>query len=178
MNVLKLSNLSPVISTTATTCIRPISTSLALRHNPGLKKKAKVALDQKKLQQLKKKEELRMKKAVLQTPIDPDAEPEYDWFTAERQRPAPVLTDEETETRALLNKEWARFQMKKHIEELTMSRKKVDARNAALRELKKESQFLYDEALKMDKTIFPLTLMGPTETPPIEGYLAPDFVDK
>ena len=134
-------------------------------------------MDAKKMQKQKEKQEMRMRKQLLQPPADPDSIPDISWFAPDRKRPKPAHSDEIIETRALLCKEWCRYQMKKHIDDLQVIRDKIELRNKALRELQKESQFLYEEAMKVDKTMFPLTLLGPMETPPMEGYQPPDFVD-
>ena len=67
--------------------------------------------------------------------------------------------------------------MKLHSEDLQKITTKEACRKQALKELQRESQFLYDEAMKFDKQIFPFTLKGPMETPPQPGYQPPDFAD-
>ena len=158
--------------------IRCISLTPLILHNPALKKKVKVVVDQKKLERQKSRQELKMRKQAVVLPVDLDSIPDPSWSEPGRQRENPVLTEDEKEKRVLLQKEWARFQMKEHISDLKSVRNKLHARSEALRELKKESLFLYEEALKVDKTIFPLVIKGPLNSPPLDGYIAPDFVDK
>jgi len=157
---------------------RLISSTTILYHNPGLKKKAKIALDQKKMQRQKERQDLRARKQGVSIPIDPDSIPDPTWFHQSRQREIVTLTEQQIEERVLLQKEWAREQMKNHKIDLKMIRDRVKARQDALRELKKESIFLYEEALKLDKDIYPLAIKGPMSTPPLDSYIAPDFVDE
>ncbi|XP_066919296.1 large ribosomal subunit protein mL40-like [Clytia hemisphaerica] len=159
-------------------CCRTLHVSLVVNHNPGLKKKSKVAVDPKKLQRQKERQEAKLRKQVIQPPMDPDSIPDPLWFNEDRQRPKLQLSEEETEQRVLLQKNWSKYQMRKHVDDLRLMRNKLKCRNDALRELKKESEFLYNEALKVDKVNFPITLKGPMETPPLADYLPPDFVDE
>ena len=158
--------------------VQPVASTMVLNHNPGLKKKTKVAIDPKKLQRQKERQEMKLLKHVISPPVDMDSIPHPSWFHADKQREKLVLSDEEIEKRALLKKDWSRYQMKKHINDLRVLRDKMKCKHDALNELKKESEFLYNEALIVDKSIFPLTLNGPMETPAMEGYEAPDFVDQ
>ena len=159
-------------------CCRSLHGSMVLNHNPGIKKKSKVAVDPKKLQRQKERQEAKLRKQVIQPPVDPDSIPDPTWFNKERHRTTKVLTEEEVEQRILLQKDWSKYQMQKHVKELRIIRDKLKCRTDALRELKKESEFLYNEALKVDKINFPLVLNGPMETPPIAEYQPPDFVDE
>ena len=158
--------------------LRAISTSSCLLHNPGLKKKSKPLLDQKKLKKQQEKQEYRQRKQMIQPPVDPDSIPDPSWFNADWQRVIDVVSKEQIESNSLLRKEWSRYQMKNHINDLRMIRDKVKCRSDALRELKKESEFLYQEAEKVDKTFLPSTFIGPMETAPLEVYEPPDFVDE
>ena len=164
-------------SSCAIQCCRSLHGSLVLNHNPGLKKKSKVAVDPKKLQRQKERQEAKARKQVIQPPVDPDSIPDPTWFNEERVRTTQASTEAEIEERILLQKEWSQYQMQQHVKELRIVRDRLKCRNDALRELKKESEFLYNEALKVDKINFPLVLKGPMETPPIAGYQPPDFVD-
>lgn len=158
--------------------IRCISLTPLVLHNPALKKKVKVVVDQKKLERQKSRQELKMRKQPVVPPVDLDSIPDPFWSEPGRQRENPVLTEDEKERRILLQKEWARFQMKEHISDLKSVRDRVHSRSEALRELKKESLFLYEEALKVDKNMFPLVIKGPLNSPPFDDYIAPDFVDE
>lgn len=158
-------------------CCRSFHGSMVLNHNPGLKKKSKAAVDPKKLQRQKERQEAKARKQVIQPPVDPDSIPDPAWFNKERVRTTQALTEAEVEKRILLQKEWSRYQMQQHLKELRVVRDRLKCRSNALRELRKESEFLYNEALKVDKINFPLILKGPMETPPIADYQPPDFVD-
>merc|ERR1712126_52425 len=165
-------------------CITPssmcfISTSSILSHVPTLKKKgSKLTANALKLQKQRENKALKLKSKEVEPPPDPASVPDPSWLSADRRRPKVILREEVIDGRALLEKEWSRLQMKKHVNDLTILRDKMKSRRTALSELQKESVFLYDEAMKVDKTMFPLTLVGPTETPPLEDYIPPDFVDK
>ena len=154
---------------------RTIHVSSTMNHNPGLKKKSKVAMDPKKLQRQKERQDAKLRKQLVQPPMDPDSIPDPVWFDVARERPSITLREEEMEERILLQKEWSKYQMVKHREDLSRIRDKLKCRTDALRELKKESLFLYEEALKVDKISF--KLKGPMETPPLIDYQPPDFVD-
>ena len=64
--------------------------------------------------------------------------------------------------------------MEKHKEELKKIHERIKSRQDALRELRKVAPNLHEEVLKVDKSMFPLVLNGPVETPPILNYIAPD----
>mgnify|MGYP001800519442 CR=1 FL=1 len=68
--------------------------------------------------------------------------------------------------------------MQQHKEELQRLQEMIRCREVALKELKKTSLYLYQEAIKVDKSLFPFEFMGPTETPSIPDYSAPDMEDK
>ncbi|XP_076438414.1 large ribosomal subunit protein mL40-like [Babylonia areolata] len=91
-----------------------------------------------------------------------------------RRRPAEELAFEEKERRALLHKEWARVRMREYKQECTVWARVVNAQQRALDELRFESEELYQMAIQPDETLIPLEFKGPTATPPIKGYQAPD----
>ena len=157
---------------------RTIYISNNLNHNPGLKKRTKSALDPKKQQRQLERQEAKLRKQVISPPPDPDSLPDPTWYNDNRKRELPNLTDVEQESRILLQKEWSRYQMSKHKSDLKMIRDKLKCRSDALYELKRESEFLYNECIKLDKDNFPLSLKGPMETPQMKDYQPPDFVDE
>ena len=67
--------------------------------------------------------------------------------------------------------------MKTHREELNKLQVRARSRQDALNELKKISMDLYNEAIKVNRTIYPLVLNGPVETPAFDEYIAPDLDD-
>ncbi|RUS74330.1 hypothetical protein EGW08_017900 [Elysia chlorotica] len=97
----------------------------------------------------------------------------------ERQRTAPVLSFEELENRALLQKQWGRFKTNAWIHQQRVYDKMIAAQDEALEELKAESEYLYQEALKVDYGMVAMRFEGPKSTPPIKDYAPPDgdYVD-
>ncbi|XP_022108361.1 39S ribosomal protein L40, mitochondrial-like [Acanthaster planci] len=87
-----------------------------------------------------------------------------------RKREAPDLTYEEQERRALLQKDWARHKFQEHVAETQRIRDLLKAQEKALRELRAESEELYQQAVQVDQGLFPFEVTGPTYTPPIPGY--------
>jgi len=87
-----------------------------------------------------------------------------------RKREVKVTVDEEEE-RIAQAKDWARFTVKRHWNELWHLDKVILAQTRALDELRKESDPLYDAAVQIDPELIPFSLWGPVVTPPIEGYL-------
>ena len=96
---------------------------------------------------------------------------------ANRKRQSPGFGPEVVEERVLLSKEWAKHTMKTHKEELHKLQARAKSRQDALNELKKVSIDLYNEAIKVNRTMYPLVLNGPVETPPFHEYIAPDLDD-
>ena len=154
-----------------------IRSSLVLQHNPGLKKKKKVILDPKKLAKQKERMELKRRKEAVMIPVDPDSLPDPSWYDSDRKRAVPELSEEEKERRILMQKEWTSYTMKKHVADVRMLQDKIKCRENALRELRKVSELLYQEAIKIDKDVYPMCIQGPVETPAQDGYEPPDFDD-
>lgn len=90
----------------------------------------------------------------------------------------PEVDEQEKERRVLLLKEWSKYRNQQQRNELRKLKDVIMSRELALRELKKVSPWHYEEAVKTDDSLFPLHLHGPTETPPIPGYIAPDIIDE
>ncbi|XP_032240406.2 39S ribosomal protein L40, mitochondrial-like [Nematostella vectensis] len=145
--------------------------SMPGRHDPNVKKKSKQFKDLKK----KKVPKIIRKPSEIVPPIDPDSLLNPAYLESNRQRAKVKLSEEEEEERILLLKEWSRYKMQQHKEDLQRLQEQARCREEALKELKKTSEFLYKEAIKADKTLFPLQLRGPTHTPPLTGYIAPDL---
>ncbi|XP_004207585.3 large ribosomal subunit protein mL40 [Hydra vulgaris] len=168
--------INTAVTSTTVNNVRLFMTTTKLNHSPNLKKKQAPQLDQKKLQRQKELEEAKLRKQIITPPIDPDSVPHPFWFNADRQRQSAILSEKELEERDLILKDWSRLQMNNHMACLQSIKIKVKCRTNALQELKKESEFLYNQAILVDRQMFPLTLVGPVETPPLDGYEAPDFV--
>lgn len=147
-----------------------IRQSLPARHNPSLKKKKGPVVDNKKKKQL-----VIRKPTEVVPPVDPESLINPALLDASRLRKPIKLSPEEQERRTLLLKEWSRYKMKQHKEDLQRVQELERCREEALKELKKSSLYLYHEAIKVGQDFFPLQFKGPAETPPIPDYMAPDM---
>lgn len=98
----------------------------------------------------------------------------YICFSRKRTRPKAALSQEEIESRAILQKEWARYKLKQKSQELQVVDRLMQAQQKALEELRKESEELFQEAIQPDLQMIPFTTKGPVATPPIENYESPD----
>ncbi|XP_022786270.1 39S ribosomal protein L40, mitochondrial-like [Stylophora pistillata] len=150
-----------------------IRQTIPARHNPGLKRKKGPVVQKKKRQTISN---IR-KTAEVVPPIDPESLLNTALLEASRQRRPVELSPEEKERRTLLLKEWSRYKMQQHKEDLQRFQELERCRQEALKELKKTSPLLYEAAIKVDGDFFPIEFKGPTETPPIPDYLAPDMED-
>ena len=97
---------------------------------------------------------------------------------SDRIRNVPKVDGDEEERRVLLLKEWSKYRNERQRKELRKLQDVISSRELALRELKKVSIWHYEEAVKTDDSLFPLHLQGPTETPPVVDYIAPDLIDE
>ncbi|XP_032899447.1 39S ribosomal protein L40, mitochondrial isoform X1 [Amblyraja radiata] len=147
--------------------------SLPMRAEPKKKKK----VDPKREQAVRDRLKKRLKKLER---VPPELIPIEDFITPtkfldeSRVRDLPKVTEEETEQRALLMKEWSRYKQKEHKKEAEMIHSMIEAQQEALQELRVESENLYQAAIKRDQGLFPLELQGCSYTPPIPDYQAPD----
>lgn len=91
-----------------------------------------------------------------------------------RVRSPPQLLSEESERRALLLKDWARYKQAQHKEEMAAIAQALDAQQEALKELRLESEELYEAAIQRDPELVPFLNQGPSHTPPIVNYQAPE----
>ncbi|XP_070821087.1 large ribosomal subunit protein mL40 isoform X1 [Chaetodon trifascialis] len=153
--------------------VMTLKTSAPLRAEPKKKKK----VDPKREQLIR--DRLRKKLKRLER-VPPEFIPIDDFITPgkcldeTRERSAPRLSFEESERRALLLKEWARYKQKQHMAEMEAVEHALEAQREALEELKLESEELYHAALKPDPLLLPFTYEGPTYTPPQTTHYAPD----
>lgn len=92
----------------------------------------------------------------------------------QRQRPETTLTPEETERRALLMKQWSRHRLQEHTADVQMLNRILYSQQRALEKLREESEELYQAAIQIDEKIMPITIKGPTLTPPVKEYDSPD----
>ena len=91
-----------------------------------------------------------------------------------RKREKMVIPEEEKERRFLLIKEWSRYRMEQHKQELQRLHSLKKSRERALRELKKVSLPLYSQALELNPALFPYECQPLTYTPPFPSYTPPD----
>lgn len=150
-----------------------LKTSAPLRAEPKKKKK----MDPKREELLKGRMRKKLKRLEK---VPPEFIPIEDFITSvkcmdeTRERSAPRLSFEQSEGRALLLKEWCRYKKEQHMAEMKAIELALEAQQEALKELKLESEELYQAALKPDPGLFPLTHEGPSYTPPNSKYDAPD----
>lgn len=159
----------PLWSTQAMT----LKTSAPLRAEPKRKKKVDPKREQLAKERLKKKLKKLEKVAPELIPIE-DFAVSRKCLDEERQRITPRLSFDESEGRALLLKEWSRYKQKQHKAEMEAVELALEAQREALHELKLESEELYQAALTPDPLLFPFVREGPSYTPPIPNYQAPD----
>lgn len=139
------------------------------------KQKSKKDIQKKFMKDFVKKMEMKklmlsaiLKAAKMGEPFDPEM------LNPARKRPAVPVSHEEGERRYLLVKEWSRYRMQQHKEELSILHSMVASRNRALKELNKVSPSLVSKALELNPKLFPLECIGPMATPPIAEYTPPD----
>lgn len=89
-------------------------------------------------------------------------------------RSLPDLSPEETERRVLLLKKWCFFKQKQDNAEKKAIQSMVEAQQEALKELRLESEELYQAAIRRDEGLFPFERDGPSYTPPLPGYDPPE----
>ena len=119
---------------------------------------------------------LQMRLAQIEASKPQMEENDPELLKPERQRPrsSDDRSEEETTRRFLLVKDWSRYQMEKHKEDMAYFRSVAKCRLKALKELRRVSEELYEKAMTLDKNILPLERVGPSETPPLAQYVAPD----
>ncbi|KAL7301531.1 hypothetical protein TKK_0005963 [Trichogramma kaykai] len=93
---------------------------------------------------------------------------------AEGKIVVPEPTPEEKEEKFFVLKDWTRFKTREHRTTLKLINQLVGEKEKFLEELKKESPEKYEEAIQLNPNILPLSIKGPTHSPPIENYDAPD----
>lgn len=91
-----------------------------------------------------------------------------------RVRSLPALSPEESERRVLLLKKWCLFKQKQDEAEKKAIKALVESQQEALKELRLESEELYQAAIQRDEGLFPFERDGPRYTPPLPGYDPPE----
>lgn len=86
----------------------------------------------------------------------------------------PKPTAELLESRALLEKQWAKYRMQEKLADYQLFDRIVAAQAKALGELQLASDELYQRAIQPDPALLPFVAQGPVSTPPIKDYEQPD----
>ncbi|KAM9096086.1 39S ribosomal protein L40, mitochondrial [Sarcophilus harrisii] len=148
--------------------------ALPVRGEP-LKKKKKV--DPRKEQAAKERLKKRIKKLEKATqeliPIEDFVTP-VKCLAEERQRPQLELPPEDSERRIFLMQKWAFYKQQEQEAERGKIASMLEAQQEALRELRLESEQLYQAAARRDEGLFPFEKEGPSYTPATPGYQAPE----
>lgn len=122
----------------------------------------------KKMEMEKLKLAASLKAAKKGEPLDPEM------LNPARKRERVSISVKEEERRYLLIKEWSRYKMEQHKCELLYLQNLMKSRDKALRELKRISLPLYNQALELNPALFPFECQSPTYTPPLPSYTPPD----
>ncbi|NXJ35923.1 RM40 protein, partial [Ciconia maguari] len=147
--------------------------SLPTRAQPKKKKKVDLKREQAQKDRMKKKIKKLEKLAPEMIPIE-DFIPPVKYSDNNRVRSLPPLSFEETERRVLLMKKWCVFKQKQDKAEKKAVQTLVEAQQEALKELRLESEELYQAAIRRDEGLFPFERDGPNYTPPLPGYDPPE----
>ncbi|XP_044296612.1 39S ribosomal protein L40, mitochondrial [Varanus komodoensis] len=147
--------------------------SIPMRAEPKKKKKVDPKRDLIIKERLKKKIKKLEKAPQELIPIEDFMTP-FKFLDEKRVRASSPLSFEESERRALLKKTWSVYKLKQNRAEMRAIKSLMDAQEAALKELRHESEELYQAAIQRDNSLFPFERQEPTVTPPLPGYEAPD----
>ncbi|XP_014799558.1 PREDICTED: 39S ribosomal protein L40, mitochondrial [Calidris pugnax] len=147
--------------------------SLPVRAQPKKKKKVDVKKEQAQKERMKKKIRKLEKAAPEMIPIE-DFQTPLKFSDSTRVRSLPPLSLEETERRVLLLKRWCLFKQNHDKAEKAAIQALVEAQQEALRELRLESEELFQAAIRRDTALFPFQREGPDYTPPLPGYDPPE----
>ncbi|XP_067163409.1 large ribosomal subunit protein mL40 [Apteryx mantelli] len=155
------------------TSLLAFKASLPMRAQPKKKKKVDIKREQAQKDRMKKKIRKLEKAAPEMIPIeDFMTAPKYS--DSNRVRSLPPLSFEETERRVLLMKKWSLYKQKQDEAEKKAIQTLVAAQQEALKELRLESEELYQAAIRRDERLFPFERDGPNYTPPLPGYDPPE----
>nr|XP_056715051.1 39S ribosomal protein L40, mitochondrial [Euleptes europaea] len=147
--------------------------ALPMRAEPKKKKR----VDPRREQAIKERMRKRLKKLERAPqeliPIEDFITP-YRYMDESRVRVASPLSFEESERRALLMKKWAVYKHQQHKAEMETIKSLVEAQEQALKELRLESEELYQAAIRRDDRLFPFERQEPVYTPPLPKYEAPE----
>lgn len=155
----------------------PSALLIPFRTKKSAKKQKKMKKDPKMVEMKEYAKRMEIQKMMLSATLKAvkKGEPlDAEMLNPARKRSPPTLPKEEKDRRYLLAKEWSRFQMRRHTQELQLLRGLTQSREKALTELKKVSSSLHFQALELNSDLFPFQCRGPTVTPPILSYAPPD----
>merc|ERR1719187_2969213 len=79
--------------------------------------------------------------------------------------------EEEREARIAQMKDWQRYTITRHSNELWHLDKVLKAQTVAMEELRAENESLYEAAVQFDHGLVGMQLRGPCASPPVPGYL-------
>ncbi|XP_054853004.1 39S ribosomal protein L40, mitochondrial [Eublepharis macularius] len=150
-----------------------LSTALPMRAEPRKKKKVdprrELAIKDRMKKRLKKLEKAPQELIPIEDFITP-----YKYMDEARVRDTSPLSFEESERRALLMKKWALHKQQQHKAEMKTIRTLLEAQEKALKELRLESEELYQAAIRRDDDLFPFERQEPVYTPPLPTFEAPE----
>ncbi|XP_028566266.1 large ribosomal subunit protein mL40 [Podarcis muralis] len=147
--------------------------ALPMRAEPRKKKKVDQKRDIAIRDRLRKKIKKLQKAPQELIPIEDFITP-FRFLDEKRVRDTPPLSPEESERRALLMKKWSFYKQKEHEAENSIIKSLVDAQEAALKELRLESEELYEAAIQRDDGLFPFERQELMHSPPLPKYEAPE----
>ena len=81
------------------------------------------------------------------------------------------ITEEIEEERIEILKEWCKFSMIRHRNEIQQIDRMLYSQKAALEKLRELDQNLYKMAIQIDNNLVPFNAKGPLSTPPIPEYI-------
>ncbi|XP_048370786.1 39S ribosomal protein L40, mitochondrial isoform X2 [Sphaerodactylus townsendi] len=143
------------------------------RAEPRKKKKVDPRREQAAKERLKKKLKKLERAPQELIPIEDFITP-YRYMDETRVRVTAPLSFEESERRAILIKKWAQYKHQQHRAEMETIRSLMEAQEQALKELRLESEELYQAAICRDNNLFPFERQEPLHTPPLPNYEAPE----
>ncbi|XP_070618958.1 large ribosomal subunit protein mL40 [Erythrolamprus reginae] len=151
-----------------------LRTALPMRSEPPRKKKKlDPKMDFAQRERLKKKIRKLERAAQELVPIEDFIVP-FRFMDEKKIRELAPSSPEESERRAKLLKKWAAYKQRQDAAEMDAIKTLMAAQEQALRELRLESEELYQAAILRDDCLFPFDRQEPLHTPPQAAYEAPE----
>ncbi|XP_061459070.1 large ribosomal subunit protein mL40 [Rhineura floridana] len=150
-----------------------LRTALPMRAEPKKKKKVDPKREIAQRDRMKKKIKKMEKVGQELIPIEDFITP-VRFMDETRVRATSPLSFEESDRRALLLKKWSSYKQKQHKAEMDTIKSLVYAREEALKELRLESEELYQAAVQRDDGLLPFERQEPMHSPPLPKYEAPE----